>query len=121
MAGKRAKKQKENRVIMTFTVAECGEYHNFGEYHEGIRTLDEAIRLYQQIPPQRMNGIPSIGINLHTEGTESWEDSQMDVLTGEGIEVGMLKLMPEFSQNPEVQEAVRQMIERFPDREVLEF
>ena len=29
MAKKRAEKQKEKGVIVTFTVAECGEYHNF--------------------------------------------------------------------------------------------
>ena len=56
----------ENKeVVLTFTVAECGEYHSLGEYHEGIRTLEEAVVIYEKIPPERMNGIPSIGINLH--------------------------------------------------------
>ena len=30
-------------VHVTFTVAECGEFHNMGEYHEGIETIEEAI------------------------------------------------------------------------------
>lgn len=63
--GKRTADQGEKKVIMTFTVAECGEYHSLGEYHEGIGTLEEAVTLYLQIPSERMNGVPSIGINLH--------------------------------------------------------
>lgn len=121
MAKKRAEKQKENGVIITFTVAECGEYHNFGEYHEGIQTLEEAIRIFNTIPPERMNGIPAIGINLHVEGTESWEDSQVDVFTGEGIDMGMLKLSPEIYGHPKAQEAVKQLIELFPDKEIIDF
>lgn len=39
--------QKETAV--TLTVAECAEFHNFGEFHEGIETVDEAIKLFQQI------------------------------------------------------------------------
>ena len=48
---------EKKEVVLTFTVAECGEYHNLGEYHEGIRTLEEAISVYKKIPPERMNGI----------------------------------------------------------------
>ena len=54
---------EKKEVVLTFTVAECGEYHNLGEYHEGIRTLEEAVAVYEKIPPERMNGIPAIGIN----------------------------------------------------------
>ena len=63
-------------VHITFTVAECGEFHNMGEYHEGIETIEEAMKLYNAIDPSRMHGIPSIGVNMHIEGTEEWEDSR---------------------------------------------
>ena len=109
------------KTIMTFTVAECGEYHSMGKYHEGIRTLEEAVKIYGQIPPERMNGIPSIGINLHVEGTDRLSDSQADILTGEGIDVGFINLMPEFCGNPQVQEAVKELIRLFPDKEVIDF
>lgn len=118
---KRKTDRIEKKVVMTFTVAECGEYHNFGEYHEGIRTLEEAVMLYQQIPPERINGIPSIGINLHVEGTDKMEDSQADILSGNEIDIGFINLMPEFCGNPQVQEAVREMIELFPDKEVIDY
>ncbi len=105
-------------VHVTFTVAECGEFHNLGEYHEGIETIEEAIQTYQAIDPSRMNGIPSIGVNMHIEGTEEWEDDQADILTGKYIDVDYLKYLPEVRDNPKVQEAVAKLIAAFPDREV---
>lgn len=113
--------QKEKKVIMTFTVAECGEYHSLGKYHEGIATLKDAVALYRQMPLERMNGIPSIGINLHVDGTEKMEDCQVDILCGSEIDIGMIKLMPEFCGNPQVQEAVSEMIELFPDKIVIDY
>ena len=120
MEGKKGKKQGEGNTILTFTVAECGEFHSMGEYHEGIRTLEEAVSIYRKIPPERRNGIPSIGINLHVEGTERWMDTQLDVLTGNGIDVGMVRLVPEFNGDSRVQEAVEALIRMFPEKEVLE-
>lgn len=124
MAGKKVKKQVKKQgagnAIMTFTVAECGEFHSMGEYHEGIETLEEAVSIYKKMLKGRRNGIPSIGINLHTEGTESWMDTQLDVLTGSGIDVGMVRLVPELDGDPRVQEAVNALIRMFPEKEVLE-
>lgn len=105
-------------VHVTFTVAECGEYHNLGEYHEGIEKIEEAIQLYQAIDLSRMNGIPSIGVNMHIEGTEEWEDDQADILTGKYIDVDYLHHIPDMRDNPRVQEAVAKLIAAFPDREV---
>ncbi|RKI53497.1 nucleotidyltransferase, partial [bacterium D16-51] len=82
--------QEEKQTVVTLTVAECGEFHNFGEYHEGIADVPEAIAIFNQIPPERMNGIPSIGINIHTEGTESYEDTQMDIVSGRVADLEIL-------------------------------
>lgn len=124
MAGKKVKKQVKKQgagnSVMTFTVAECGEFHSMGEYHEGIETLEEAVSIYKKIFKGRRNGIPSIGINLHVEGTESWMDTQLDVLTGSGIDVGMVRLVPELDGDPRVQEAVKALARMFPEKEVLE-
>lgn len=49
------------------------------------------------------------------------EDSQVDILSGNEIDIGFLNLMPEFCGNPQVQEAVREMIELFPDKEVIDY
>lgn len=105
-------------VHMTFTVAECGEFHNMGEYHEGIETIEEAIQIYQAIDPSRMNGIPSIGVNMHIEGTEEWEDEQADILSGKCIDVDYLNYTPKLRDTPKVQDALKKLIVAFPEKEV---
>ena len=37
---------EKREPTISFYVAECGEFHNMGEYHEGIETLEEAVALY---------------------------------------------------------------------------
>ena len=105
-------------VHITFTVAECGEFHNMGEYHEGIETIEEAIQIYQAIDPSRMNGIPSLGVNMHIEGTEEWEDEQADILSGKCIDVDFLNYTPELRDTPKVQDALKKLIAAFPEKEV---
>ena len=105
-------------VHVTFTVAECGEFHNIGEYHEGIETIEEAIQIYQAIDPSRMNGIHSLGVNMHIEGTEEWEDEQADILSGKCIDVDFLNYTPELRDTPKVQDALKKLIAAFPEKEV---
>jgi len=47
---------------VTLTVAECGEFHSLGEFYENIPTVEEAVAIWKQIPPERMNGIPAINV-----------------------------------------------------------
>lgn len=105
-------------VHITFTVAECGEFHNMGEYHEGIETIEEAMKLYNAIDPSRMHGIPSIGVNMHIEGTEEWEDEQADIVSGKRIDVDFLNYTPELRDTPTVQDALKKLIAAYPDKEV---
>ena len=105
-------------VHITFTVAECGEFHNMGEYHEGIETIEEAMKLYNAIDPSRMHGIPSIGVNMHIAGTEEWEDEEADIVNGNRIDVDFLNYTPELRDNPTVQDALKKLIAAYPDKEV---
>ena len=110
--------QEEKQTVVTLTVAECGEFHNFGEYHEGIADVPEAIAIFNQIPPERMNGIPSIGINIHTEGTESYEDTQMDIVSGRVADLEILDYVPDITDNPKAVEVIAELIDKLPDIEV---
>ena len=110
--------QEEKRTVVTLTVAECGEFHNFGEYHEDIAGVEEAIAIFNQIPPERMNGIPSIGINIHTEGTESYEDTQMDIVSGRVADLEILDYVPDITDNPKAVEVIAELIDKLPDIEV---
>ena len=107
-------------VHITFTVAECGEFHNLGEYHEGIETIEEAIKIYNAIDPSRMNGIPSIGVNMHIEGTEEWEDEQVDIVSGKCIDVDFLNYTPELRDTPKVQDAIKKLIAAYPEKDVID-
>lgn len=103
---------------VTLTVAECGEFHNLGEYHENIASVEEAIAVWKSIPPERMNGISSIGINIHTEGTEPYEDVQMDILSGKVIDLEILDYVPDITDNPKAIEVIAELVDKLPDIEV---
>ena len=105
-------------VHITFTVAECGEFHNMGEYHEGIETIEEAMKLYNAIDPSRMHGIPFIGVNMHIDGTEEWEDEEADIVRGNCIDVDFLNYTPELRDTPTVQDALKKLIAAYPEKEV---
>ena len=113
MAGNSAGKGKKGASVLTFTVAECGEFHNLGEYHEGIRTLEEAVSIYRNIPPGRMNGIPSIGMKLHREGEPESEDIELDILLGGDVNAWLVRYVPEADRNPLVWEVVQKLEELF--------
>ena len=103
---------------VTLTVAECGEFHSLGEFHENIAGVEEAIAVWKSIPPERMNGIPSIGINIHTEGTERYEDVEMDILSGKVIDLEVLDYVPDITDDPKAIEVIAELIDKLPDIEV---
>lgn len=110
--------REEKEKIVTLTVAECGEFHNLGEYHEGIQSVEEAIAIYKQIPPERIHGRPSIGINIHTEGTESYQDAEIDILSGKIIDLEILDYIPDITGNSKAMELIAELVEKMPDAEV---
>lgn len=105
-------------VHITFTVAECGEFHTMGEFHEGIETIEEAMQIYNAIDPSRMHGIPSIGVNMHIDGTEEWEDEEADIVRGNCIDVDFLNYIPELRDTPTVQDALKKLIAAYSEKEV---
>ena len=112
--------KKETKKKILFTVAECGEMHAMGVYRDDIATIEEAISVYNAIDPEQIHGIPSIGIRCHTEGAESWQDEQIDVVTGETIDLGYIQFVsPELCRDERVQEAIKKLIAAFSDKEVV--
>ena len=103
---------------VTLTVAECGEFHSLGEFHENIASVEEAIAVWKSIPPERMNGIPSISINIHTEGTERYKDVEMDILSGKVINLEVLDYVPDITDDPKAIKVIAELIDQLPDIEV---
>ena len=110
--------QEQPETEVTFTVAECGEYHNLGEFYENIPTVEEALAIWKQIPAERMNGIPAIGIHIHTPGTEAMEDVGIDVLSGRRIDLSILEYIPDIRENPQAMERIAELVAKLPDVEI---
>ena len=100
------------------TVAECGEFHNLGEFYENNPTVEEAVAIWKQIPPERMHGIPAIGINVHTPGTEAFEDVGIDILSGKRIDLDILEYIPDIKGNPQAMEVVAALVAKLPEMEI---
>lgn len=65
-----------------------------------------------------MHGIPSIGVNMHIDGTEEWEDEEADIVRENCIDVDFLNYTPELRDTPIVQDALKKLIAAYPDKEV---
>ena len=65
-----------------------------------------------------MNGIRSIGINIHTEGTEAYEDTQMDIVSGRTADLEILDYVPDITDNPKAVAVIAELIDKMPDIEV---
>lgn len=115
---RQAREQEKEKVEVTLTVSECGEFHNLGECYENIPTVDEAIAIWKQIPSERMNGIPAIGINIIERGAEPFEDYEIDVLSGKRIDLGVLDYVPDIKNNPQAMEVITELVAKLPDMEI---
>ena len=109
---------KKEEVEVTLMVSECGEFHNLGEFYENIPTVEEAIAIWKQIPPERMHGIPAIGINLHRPGEESYMDDEVDLLSGNRIDLEILEHIPSITSELKAMEVIAELVAKLPEMEI---
>ena len=109
--------EKED-VEVTLMVSECGEFHNLGEFYENIPTVEEAIAIWKQIPPERMHGIPAIGINVHRPGEENYMDDEVDLLSGNRIDLEILEHIPSITSEPKAMEVIAELVAKLPEMEI---
>ncbi len=100
---------------LTYYVAECMEFPNLGEYHDNL-SLEEAVRIYQEIPAERMNGIKGIGFELK-DGSDY--EGPFPILTGQTIDLDTIQAIDYYRDNPLVQKAVKELAAAMPEMEVL--
>ena len=100
---------------LTYYVAECMEFPNLGEYHDNL-SLEEAVRIYQEIPSERMNGIKGIGFELK-DGSDY--EGPFPILTGQTIDLDTIQAIDYYRDNPLVQKAVKELAAAMPEMEVL--
>ena len=92
----------EPEATISFYVAECSEFPTMGEFHDGV-TLEEAFRLYDQIPAERMNGIKGIGFELH-DGSEY--DGQYPLMEAGHVDEELINMVQHYKDSPLVQQAI---------------
>lgn len=107
----------EKEDTISFYVAECMEFPNLGECHENL-TLAEAMKIYEQIPADRMNGIKGIGFELH-DG--SIYDGQFPLMQADKIDEDIINMVEHYKNSPLVQQAIVDCKEMIEQRKNFEF
>lgn len=108
----------ERSKKVTLTVYECSEFHSFGESHENIQTVQEAIHIFNRIPAERMHGIKSIGIRVEDRNNTDDYD-EMDVVVGRRMDLEMLQYYPDITENEKAMDMVRFLHKKMPELEVM--
>ena len=109
---------ENEEVEVSLMVSECGEFHNLGEFYENIPTVEDAIAIWKQIPPERMRGIPAIGINVHRPGEETYMDDEVDLLSGNRIDLEILEHIPSITGEPKAMEVIAELVAKLPEMEI---
>lgn len=109
---------KEEKKVITLTVAECMEFHSMGEFHENIKSVAEAVAKFKAISPERMHGVPAIGIRA-ADPKDPDEYTEMDVLIGRRIDMDMLRYIPEIADSWQAQQMIASLIHEMPDVKVV--
>ena len=94
-------KELEQNTI-TFYVAECMEFPSLGESHENL-TLDEALKIYESIPAERMSAIKGIGFDLQ-DGSD-YEGKYGLMYLGR-VNRENVEMIQHYKENPSIQKAL---------------
>lgn len=111
--------EKPERSEITFTVAECGEFHSLGRYRDDISNAEEAIALWKEYQKGPLNGIPSIGIQIHKPGQTEMEDMQVDLVSGKTMDLDMLRYYSEINVEETAIQKIRELVENLQDVNVV--
>ena len=105
--------EKLERLEITFTVAECGEFHSLGRYRDDISNAEEAIALWKVYQKGPLNGIPSIGIQIHKPGQTGMEDVQVDLVSSKMMDLDMLRYYPEINAEEAAIQKIRELVVKY--------
>lgn len=111
--------EKLERSEITFTVAECGEFHSLGRYRDDISNAEEAIAVWKEYQKGSLNGIPSIGIRIYKPEQMGMEDVQVDLVFGKTMDLDMLRYYPEINGEETAIQKIRELVENLQDVNVV--
>ena len=104
---------------ITYTVAECGEFHSMGRYRDDIENVNEAIALWNEYKKGTLNGVPSIGILVYSPGRPGVENPQMDLVSGRMMDLDMIRYYPKINAEEAAIQKICELVENLHDVEVV--
>lgn len=104
---------------ISYTVAECGEFHSMGRYRDNIENVNEAIAFWNEYKKGTLNGVPSIGILVHTPGQTELEDVQVDLVSGKTMDLDMIRYYPEINTEEAAIQKICELVENLHDVELV--
>jgi hypothetical protein len=108
------KQEPVHEATISFYVAECMEFPVLGEYHQNL-TLDEAIKIYEQIPSERMNGVKGIGFVLE-DGSDY--DGEYALVSHGKVEKDLIDMVQHYKESPLVQKAIADAESYFSEKKL---
>ena len=109
----RQPEQEQSEATITFYVAECMEFPVMGESHNNL-TLEEAIKIYESIPAERMHGGKGIGFDLQ-DGDEDYS-GEYELMSWDRVDRELIDMIPHYKESPLVQKAINDMEKYLADK-----
>lgn len=104
-------KTVEEKATLTFYVAEYMEFPVLGEYHNEIQTAEEAVKFYEAIPTDRINGVKGIGFDLQDGSIYEGEYLLMEAGV---IDMDAINHIEHYKNSPLVQQAIEDLSKAMP-------
>ena len=108
-----------NNVEISFYTAECMEFVRYGEYREGLGTLEEALKYYDEIPPDRLNAVKGIGIHVH-DPKENGFIQEFPLIMGKTLDLDLLREIHGISRYPQILEIAKSLAKQREDITVVD-
>ena len=102
----RQPEQEQPEATITFYVAECMEFPVMGEYHNNL-TLEEAIKIYESIPADRLHGGKGIGFDLQ-DGDKDYS-GEYELMCWDRVDRELIDMIPHYKESPLVQKVINDM------------
>ncbi len=106
-------------IKITYFVAECMEFKRYGAYMEEIFSIEEALKIYDSIPPDRLHAGKGIGIHIYDSDVPDYVQ-EFQLLTGNLLDIDTLQLMYGFEKYPQLIDAAKTLITLKPGLEIMD-
>ena len=101
-------KKRQQKARISFFAAECMEFVDHGELHEGL-SLPEAVDAYKRICRKSLACGPGIGFILNDSEIPNYSDIHWPLYQCGRVATDELQLIPAYREHPLVKAAVQEM------------